>query len=1754
MAVGLLAPAGGLAPALAETAKAAEELTFGAADDGSFSTVTLEDGREFGDVAVGDGFALGLAGGALVRWSESAPGAPSTGSTAADDALAAWRSDAGAGVELVQVAAGGQSAYAVTNDGALLAWNGNEAVGDGPAVGSASVGALDGAAGALVPATVDAGIFDGARVEQVVAAGDVAAVRTDAGTVYAWGVGLTPSLIAAGPSALDVAALDIAVSPSGSLAVLLQDGSVLSGQIASSGVTLAPIDTSLLQRAPVAVQATSATVTVLTDAGSVFMSVAGSALVPVEGLTGVRALAAGAGFTLALSGDGVGTSVSTFAAGVAPQIVAIDGIDTAGATAVAAGAGSVYALAGSTVYGQRVEIADDAAAVESGGAAEGDGTADEQAPDVEEVDGMPAAEQPAAEIDDSAEVRVPELSKSEQSGAAAAGPSSFMRLLMAPLAADGVMPLAGTNGCHYANAGTGAYAESLCWLDLTGFTTEWVQDVAPVTTSINSTQFNNTATCPTRVGSGSVAYARTTATYRSLLGAAYGQITFVGCGRGSTSNSANNNSVEAMRNSRNASIFKSGAGTNNDTGPFYGEVSNWPIEVELPGGYKLSATISSSGSANNMSKAITSHGFPTWPQAVLGTKNFYTGVAGEPALYTVDNATGFTELTLNSISLADKDGVKTAQYAIVVADAESTDQGEKIEWTTSGGAGFTWLPNNPAAWNLSGTDGARRTAAVGNDACLATPVAEFPAGNSSSLTRYCNATPGQATPKNGTAMLQTRPVNATGAFQVKQKMSYPPASNGRQAVAFGVIFAKAEVKVSVDQRILNSSGGPTSGNFTAKVATASTSFSAETTTSPSALSGTKTEGIPVDVGGTQLTFTTATTDTNASSYSVTWACTKTDPLTNTTTYWPAQNQTSANPPSAAFSKVQAGEVISCEVKYTPPYLTLVKDVNNSTAPGAANTSAHWNLTATGTGTNSKFTVPGSTAVKQPVAVGTNYALTEDGPTTTPWQHGYAWRDLTCAVREGSGSTAMGTDALKLTRDQQKPSAETGEITAVTLNIAKGNDLRCTYKNDARKPDLKVKKESSPASTTTVAPESRVDYTLTFDNNSGTAKAATGYTDYLADVLDDADLLNASDQVGGTPQFTVAVSPVGTSHGVTAVYDATAKKIAISGDVPAYAKITVKFGVKVKANETDAVSRAAGAAGSPAVKGYRLNNYLAKASDPAPTTDCVPPTGSNLPTCTNNPVRAWSVRKDSQPQDGAVIHSGGNIYYRVTVTNYSGEALTGVVVQDDMSETLAATTLDLNASPIAGLGAVHGVNFYNAAGVEMTGDRKDWKNLYNQTNGPELKFTGSGAFDPSRPGGKAFPGGTWTYKTPAITFPAGAVTAVIGYVVKGGSVASPLDPSVAFEDSGAPLPALPNAVWVNTVQAQAAKLGSQNNVYPNRCNAAAPGVPTGDVAGYYDCKTWHELGDSYFHLWKKSSAEGAGSNPTGKNLVGSTFVLADTEALAAAGTPSRWLCRTNNNPNVGAGYVAPGSDPSESGTPDFGENSATWAAIAAWNLANPGNQKPQCGLFYALTADSQGQAAGSWRALDVRGGDLDNTGTTPLTGWRTGSAANGGNAANGRHGTYWVAEMKSPTNHQLLAQPFKLWVAPAAPTPSPAPAGVAPGSAAWYDYQGRLSMPVVGAGESAAGITGMPGSSAGGEALRVQCADAWALPANNQPACVMPTGWTAPIFDAKLKPLPLTGGNGTVMLTVGGAAIFVATLAGVLWWRRRKQTSTTQKFN
>ncbi|HUH53153.1 MAG TPA: hypothetical protein VLZ31_03810 [Microbacteriaceae bacterium] len=549
-------------------------------------------------------------------------------------------------------------------------------------------------------------------------------------------------------------------------------------------------------------------------------------------------------------------------------------------------------------------------------------------------------------------------------------------------------------------------------------------------------------------------------------------------------------------------------------------------------------------------------------------------------------------------------------------------------------------------------------------------------------------------------MLQTAPHPTNATFNVEQQMNY---SNGKskQGVAFGVIFARAEVKVNVDDRILDLNGMSSTGNFEISAISGQSIFKAET--GPVALSDIQTEGIPVGTMGTQLNFASSTTDPNASSYTTAWQCSKTNPQTGITSYWPNQNQTSATAPpqNSAFNLVKAGEFLRCEVNYRPPYITLMKQVDNTTASGATNVGNDWLLTAAGTKT--KFTIPGAPGTgyfKAPVAVDPAYDLSETGPGgANPWQHGYTWRDLECAVTQGSNSTPMEPNAVQITRDNQAPDVLTGAIQSANLNVVKGNDLTCTYKNQANKPNLQVKKDADPVTKTVVAAESIVEYKLTFDNTEGTAKAATDYTDYLDDVLDDADLLDSSaDVTDNNPDLQVALTPSGSNWGGQVVYDKPTKSINIAGVVPAYTKLTVEFKVKVKSNDDDPLGRTSTNGPAPnANEGFALNNYLVK------TGGAVPNSCNDTDTsCTSHPVRAWSVEKNSRPLEGAAVHSGANTYYRVYVTNFAkGEQISGITLKDDMTSALFAGIMDLNAPQAVTV--PWGISFYNEQRQHLTAE-------------------------------------------------------------------------------------------------------------------------------------------------------------------------------------------------------------------------------------------------------------------------------------------------------------------------------------------------------------------------------------------------------------------------------------------------------------------
>ncbi len=90
---------------------------------------------------------------------------------------------------------------------------------------------------------------------------------------------------------------------------------------------------------------------------------------------------------------------------------------------------------------------------------------------------------------------------------------------------------------------------------------------------------------------------------------------------------------------------------------------------------------------------------PTYPQAFLGNTNdgspFYTDVPGDPALYQSceggdsacgadnDGGKGRTIITFSDITVVNSSNVPATGWEAVSADAESTDNGESITWTSN---------------------------------------------------------------------------------------------------------------------------------------------------------------------------------------------------------------------------------------------------------------------------------------------------------------------------------------------------------------------------------------------------------------------------------------------------------------------------------------------------------------------------------------------------------------------------------------------------------------------------------------------------------------------------------------------------------------------------------------------------------------------------------------------------------------------------------------------------------------------------------------------------------------------------------------------------------------------------------------------------------------------------------------------------------------------------------------------------------------
>lgn len=113
-------------------------------------------------------------------------------------------------------------------------------------------------------------------------------------------------------------------------------------------------------------------------------------------------------------------------------------------------------------------------------------------------------------------------------------------------------------------------------------------------------------------------------------------------------------------------------------------------------------------SADIVAVPLPTYTDPPTSEAFLGNNGFYTGVPGDPALYTYLEGTSAT-LYFTNIKVLGANGNPATNWDLVTGDAESTDTGESITWSTcpatsngglqvtcSGAPYLSLVPNQPA--------------------------------------------------------------------------------------------------------------------------------------------------------------------------------------------------------------------------------------------------------------------------------------------------------------------------------------------------------------------------------------------------------------------------------------------------------------------------------------------------------------------------------------------------------------------------------------------------------------------------------------------------------------------------------------------------------------------------------------------------------------------------------------------------------------------------------------------------------------------------------------------------------------------------------------------------------------------------------------------------------------------------------------------------------------------------------------------------
>jgi uncharacterized repeat protein (TIGR01451 family) len=719
-----------------------------------------------------------------------------------------------------------------------------------------------------------------------------------------------------------------------------------------------------------------------------------------------------------------------------------------------------------------------------------------------------------------------------------------------------------------------------------------------------------------------------------------------------------------------------------------GSAAGQGMSVALPGGYTISFTLKVSGGPV---KAVA---FPTYGGAYLGN-GAYTGVAGKPALYQTQTGTT-TTAALSAITVVDSQGNPVTGYSFVGADAESTDSGESITWTSD------------QVLNLISNIGN-----ACNSGALLTGVG--------STTVKCSAT--TSSTKTGTAVL---------AAEHPATFSQTMVGAGLQAVAFGVLVSTVQLNKTVASRINPSDA------FALSVSSSTGSLlgSANTGTANSATTGQVT--VLSGATGENYTLSESATSGLLSDYNASWSCSRNGATDPTLPSGPIG-------PSATVT-LGIGDFVNCTITNTAKVasLALLKqaatpvDVNQDGITDAGDTIAY-SFVVTNTGVLTLNTIAVSDPTLGPVSCPRSTLLPGDSETCTGTNvytvtaadvaAGAVVDTATATGLAPGGMTPVRSSPSSVSTPTQAPApavsltktanASGGDTHAVTVGETIAYSYLVTNTGNVNLTSISVSdptegpvncplppapglapgaSETCTANTPYTVTQADVDRGSVVDTATATGTAPGGVTS-TPSAPSTATVTGAAPAPAVAVEKTAQVSPTGDEHAarvgdtiaysylVTNTGNVTLTSVAVDDSAlgpvtcpaPASSGLAPGAAETCTANATYTVTQADVDRGAVSDTATATGTDSAGVSSPASA-----PSTATVPTVSAAP--AVSVTKTgtvSPPSDQGAAQVGDTIAYSYLVTNTGNVTLASVAVDD---ATLGAVSCPTPASPGLAAGA------------------------------------------------------------------------------------------------------------------------------------------------------------------------------------------------------------------------------------------------------------------------------------------------------------------------------------------------------------------------------------------------------------------------------------------------------------------------------------